>query len=123
MPVLLAPFALLAQVIGDSNGFAVARLAWMVLGAVNAVLVWKILRPVGMVAAVFGGLGYAVFYPAVYVEKTTLLESPATTALLLAMLLLQPLVGDSSLPRGRAFAAGALLGSRSRSRSGESSPS
>jgi hypothetical protein len=110
MPVLLAPFALLAQLIGDSNGFAVARLAWMLLGAVNAVLVWKILRPVGMVAAVFGGLGYAVFYPAVYVEKSTLLESPATTALLLAMLLLQPLVHDRSLPPGKAFAAGALLG-------------
>jgi hypothetical protein len=110
MPLLLAPFALLAQVIGDSYGFAVARLAWMVLGAVNAVLIWRILRPIGMVAAVFGGLGYAVFYPAVYSEKSTLLESPATTALLLAMLLLQPLVHETSLPRSKAFAAGALLG-------------
>jgi alpha-1,2-mannosyltransferase len=110
MLLLLAPFALLAQLIGDSYGFAVARLAWMVLGAVNAVLVSRILRPVGMVAAVFGGLGYAVFYPAVYSEKSTLLECPATTALLLAMLLLQPLVHDTSLPRGKAFAAGALLG-------------
>ena len=110
MPLLLSPFALLAQLIGDPYGFAVARLAWMVLGAVNAVLIWRILRPVGMIAAVFGGLGYAVFYPAVYVEKSTLLESPATTALLLAMLMLQPLVHDSSLPRGKAFAAGALLG-------------
>lgn len=108
--LLLAPFAFLAQGIGDSYGFAVARLAWMVLGAVNAVLVWRILRPVGMVAAVFGGLGYAVFYPAVYSEKSTLLESPATTALLVAMLLLQPLVHDTSLPRSKAFAAGALLG-------------
>jgi alpha-1,2-mannosyltransferase len=110
MPLLLAPFALLAQVIGDSYGFAVARLAWMVLGAVNAVLIWRILRPIGMVAAVFGGLSYAVFYPAVYSEKSTLLESPATTALLIAMLLLQPLVQDTSLPRSRAFIAGALLG-------------
>jgi len=110
MPLLLAPFALLAQVIGDSYGFAVARLAWMVLGAVNAVLIWRILRPVGMVAAVFGGLVYAVFHPAVYADKSTLLECPATTALLIAILLLQPLVHDSSLPRGRTLAAGALLG-------------
>jgi alpha-1,2-mannosyltransferase len=108
--LLLAPFAFLAQAIGDSYGFAVARLAWMLLGALNAVLVWRILRPVGTVAAVFGGLGYAVFYPAVYSEKSTLLESPATTALLVAMLLLQPLVTDSSVPRGKAFVAGALLG-------------
>jgi alpha-1,2-mannosyltransferase len=110
MPLLLAPFALVAQLTSDSYGFAAARLAWMVLGAVNALLVWKILRPIGMIAAVFGGLGYAVLHPAVYVEKSTLLEAPATTALLIAMLLLQPVAQDSSLSRSRAFAAGALLG-------------
>jgi alpha-1,2-mannosyltransferase len=110
MLLLLTPFALVAQLIGDSYGFAIARVAWMVLGAVNAVLIWKILRPVGMVAAVFGGLAYAVFHPAVYSDKSTLLECPATTALLIAILLLQPLVNDNSLTRGKAFAAGALLG-------------
>jgi alpha-1,2-mannosyltransferase len=110
MPLLLAPFALVAQLTGDSYGFAVARVAWMVLGAVNAVLIWKILRPIGLVAAVFGGLGYAVFHPAVYSEKSTLLESPATTGLLIAMLLLQPLINDNSLPRRKVYAAGALLG-------------
>ena len=110
MLLLLAPFALVAQLTSDSSGFAAARVAWMVLGAVNAVLIWKILRPVGLIAATFGGLGYAVFHPAVYSEKSTLLENPATTALLIAMLLLQPLVYDSSLPSVKAFAAGALLG-------------
>ena len=99
-----------AQLISDSYGFAAARMAWMLLGALNAVLIWRILRPIGLVAALFGGLSYAVFYPAVYADKSTLLESPATTALLLAMILLEPLVHASSLPRGRAFAAGALLG-------------
>ena len=77
----LAPFALVAQLTGDPSGFAAARLACMALGAVNAVLVWKILRPIGMVAALFGGFGYAVFHPAVYSEKSTLLEGPATAAL------------------------------------------
>ena len=110
MLLLLSPFAAAAQLTSDSYGFAAARLAWMVLGAVNAVLIWRILRPIGMVAAVFGGLGYAVFYPAVYSDKSTLLESPATTALLVAMLLLQPLTHDISLPRSKGFAAGALLG-------------
>jgi alpha-1,2-mannosyltransferase len=108
--LLLTPFAAVAQLIGDSYGFAVARLAWMLLGALNAVLIWKILRPVGSVAAVFGGLGYAVLYPAVYVEKATLLEGPATTALLIAMILLKPVMQDSPMPRGKALAAGALLG-------------
>ena len=110
MPLLLAPFALGAQLTSDSYGFAAARLGWMLLGAVNAVLVWRILRPIGLVAAVFGGLGYAVLYPAVYADKSTLLESPATTALLLAIIVLEPLVQGRSLPRGRALAAGALLG-------------
>ncbi len=110
MLLLLAPFALIAQLTGDSYGFATARVAWMLLGAVNAALIWKILRPIGLIAATFGGFGYAVFHPAVYSEKSTLLESPATTALLVAMLLLQPLVHDSSLPRSKAFAAGAVLG-------------
>jgi alpha-1,2-mannosyltransferase len=110
MTLLLTPFAAMAQVIGDSYGFAFARLAWMLLGAANAVLIWKILRPIGSVAALFGGLSYAVLYPAVYVEKSTLLEGPATTALLIAMVLLEPVAQAGSVPRSRVFAAGALLG-------------
>jgi alpha-1,2-mannosyltransferase len=110
MTLLLTPFAATAQLVGDSNGFVLARLAWMLLGAANAMLIWKILRPIGPVAALFGGLGYAVLYPAVYIEQSTFLEGPATTALLIAMLLLQPVTQDHSLPGGRALAAGALLG-------------
>ena len=110
MPLLLAPFALGAQLTSDSYGFAAARVGWMLLGAANAVLIWKILRPIGLVAAAFGGFGYAVFHPAVYSDKSTLLESPATTALLIAILLLQPLVRADSLPHSRAIVAGALLG-------------
>ena len=92
--LLLAPFAAVAQLTSDSYGFAAARVAWMLLGAANAVLIWKILRPIGLIAAAFGGFGYAVFYPAIYSDNSTLLESPATTALLIAILLLQPLVHD-----------------------------
>jgi alpha-1,2-mannosyltransferase len=110
MPLLLTPFALLAQLTGDAYGFAAARVAWMLLGALNAVLIWKILKPIGLAAALFGGLGYAVFYPAVYSEKSTLLEGPATTALLIAIVLLQPLINSDSLSRWRILAAGALVG-------------
>ena len=85
----------------------------MLLGAANAVLIWKILRPIGPVAAAFGGLGYAVFYPAVYSDKSTLLESPATTALLIAILLLQPLVRDRLVASQQGFRSpGRCLGSR-----------
>jgi hypothetical protein len=37
MPLLLTPFALGAQLVSDSYGFAAARVAWMLLGALNAV--------------------------------------------------------------------------------------
>jgi alpha-1,2-mannosyltransferase len=110
VPLLLTPFALVAQVTSDSYGFAAARVAWMLLGALNAVLIWRILRPIGVFAALFGALSYAVFYPAVYADHTTLLESPATTARLVAILLLEPLSNASYLPRAGAFAAGAALG-------------
>jgi alpha-1,2-mannosyltransferase len=110
MPLLLTPFALAAQVTSDSYGFAAARVAWMLLGAINAVLIWKILKPIGGTAAVFGGLSYAVFYPAVYSDKSTLLECPATTALLIAILLLQPVINSNSIARWKIFLAGALIG-------------
>jgi alpha-1,2-mannosyltransferase len=109
-PLLLTPFALAAQPTSDSYGFAAARVAWMLLGALNAVLIWRILRSIGLVAALLGALSYAVFYPAVYSDKSTLLESPATTALLFAVLLLEPLSRPGSLPRWKAMVAGALLG-------------
>jgi hypothetical protein len=110
VPLVLTPFALVAQVTSDSYGFAAARVAWMLLGALNAVLIWRILRSIGLIAALFGALSYAVFYRAVYAEKSTLLEGPATTALLLAIVLLEPLSQSRSLSRGRALGAGALLG-------------
>ena len=76
MPLLLTPFALGAQLASDSYGFAAARVAWMLLGALNAVLIWRILRPIGLVAALFGGLSYAVFYPAVYADQVDIAGEP-----------------------------------------------
>jgi alpha-1,2-mannosyltransferase len=110
MPLLLTPFALAAQFTSDSSGFAAARVACMLLGAINAALIWKILKPIGAAAALFGGLSYAVFYPAVYSDKSTLLECPATTALLITILLLQPLINSGSISRWKIFVAGALVG-------------
>lgn len=53
---MLLPFAALGQVRGDAEGLAVARVAFMLLGAVNAVLVSRILRPHGRSAAAASGL-------------------------------------------------------------------
>ena len=108
--LLLAPFAALAEVVGEPDAMAAARVAWMGLGAVNAVLVVLVLRPVHRWAAVVAGLGYAVFFPAIYSEHTTLLEAPGTTALLAALALTRILEDGTGVGAGRYLAAGLLLG-------------
>lgn len=109
--VLLAPVAALGRLIGDPDAFAVARLGWMAMGGLNALLVGAVLRRLGAVAALVGALGYAVFFPAVYSSHTVLLEPPATTGLLLSLLLVRAV--DAELPQGgrwRLLLAGACLG-------------
>jgi alpha-1,2-mannosyltransferase len=64
----LAPFAALADALGEPNAMTIARVSWMVLGGVNAVLCGIALRPLGETAAVISALLYAVFFPAIYVE-------------------------------------------------------
>jgi len=115
--LILAPFAAIGTWVGDARGFALARLAFMVLGAVNALLVSRYLREVGVFAAWFGGLFYALFWPAIYSEHTVLLEGPANTCLLLALVLLAPVsavrasLGSDTPPTTRRLVvAGALLG-------------
>lgn len=84
----LTPFAGLAQLTSDGVGFAVARVAWMLLGAFNATAITRILRPLGRLSAVVGGLAYALYFPAAYAESTTMLEGLANTFLVTALLLL-----------------------------------
>lgn len=85
--LLLLPFAALAELVGEPAAMAAARLTWMGVGGLNAVLVVVVLRRVHQRAAVLAGLGYAVFFPAIYSEHSTLLEAPGTTALLAALAL------------------------------------
>lgn len=84
----LAPFAALSSLVGDPTAFALARLGWMAFGATSTVLVARILRPLGLRAALFGALCYALFYPAVYVDHTTELEALATVLTLAAVAVL-----------------------------------
>jgi alpha-1,2-mannosyltransferase len=105
--VALTPFAVLGRMTSDPTGFALARLAMMLLGAANAVLVAVLARRFGSVAAVVGGLMYALWFPAIYVEARTTLEPLGTTLVLVCLLL---------LPQGREggrwgpFLAGVALG-------------
>jgi alpha-1,2-mannosyltransferase len=108
--IALIPSAVIGAILGDPIGLLVGRLGWMALGAMNALLVAYLLLPVSRRAALLGGAIYAVFYPAVYSEHTVLLEAPATTALLISLLLLRP-TGCGPQPRlFRLALAGAVLG-------------
>ena len=72
----------------------------MLLGGVNALLCGLVLRPVGRAAGLVGALFYALSFGAVYVEHTTLLEAPATTMLLLALLITRLLGSGTGVQPG-----------------------
>jgi hypothetical protein len=108
--LVLLPFAELGRMLGDARGMAVARVAFMLLGALNAVLVSRILRPQGPRAALVGGLFYAVFLPAVLIERTTTLEAVATLCLLASLWLLTRTARAPAPGSAAVLLAGILLG-------------
>ncbi|HET9444398.1 MAG TPA: hypothetical protein VFO65_13795 [Acidimicrobiales bacterium] len=104
--VVLVPFALLGRLTSDAVGMGGARVAFMAVGALNAVLVAALaLRWRATAAVVAGGL-YALWRAAVESERTVLLEPLGTTATLAALHLL---LGARRSPRAE-IAAGAVLG-------------
>ena len=106
----LAPFAGLGYAVGDSAAWATGRVAMMALGAFTAVLVSRVLWPVGALPALLGGLFYAVYLPAVTIEITTRLEPLAAACLLGALVLLGTESPRTALRPGPVALAGALLG-------------
>ena len=99
-----SPFAAVGALLGDPAGLRVLRIAFQLIGALNAVLVAMVLRRYGRGAALTGGLFYAVFVQAVYDERTALLEPIGTFGVLLALLLLaQPEGGRRYLVAGAAL--------------------
>lgn len=108
--LVLAPFAALSWLIGEPDAMAVARVSWMVLGGVNAVLCALVLRPVSRAAGVLAGLFYALSIGAIYVEHTALLEPPATTVLLAALVTTRLLGSGDGITTRRYVIAGLLLG-------------
>jgi alpha-1,2-mannosyltransferase len=108
--LLLAPFASLADLIGEPQAMLVARLCWIALGGVNAVLCALVLAPLGRLAAALTGLMYALFFGAIYAEHTVLLEPPATAMLLLALVITRAVGRGDGLGTRHYVAAGLLLG-------------
>jgi alpha-1,2-mannosyltransferase len=110
--LLLSPLAALARVVSDHRAFELARLAFMALGSLNAVLTAAVARRSrlgGPVAAVVAGILYALWPPAIEAESTTMLEPLNTLGLLVALLLLYRRPPRAS----QAFLAGVALGAAS----------
>ena len=104
----LQPFAALGAVVGDPVAMESARVAFMLLGAGSSLLVYRILLPHHRYAAALGAAAYAVWYPAIYAERSVRLEALATFVLLLGIVAVQrSLARPSSLAL---VAAGALFG-------------
>ncbi len=108
---VLAPFAVLGNVTGSATALAIARVAFMALGAVNTGLVMVVARRWSRRAAIAAGLLYAVMPAAVLVERTTWLIAPQNTLLLLALAVLLH-AQASGIPPGprRSALSGALAG-------------
>lgn len=105
----LVPFGLLGRVVGQPEAMALARLAWMLLGTASALLVAATLRRHGATAALVGGLLYAVWVPAIFVERTTTLEA-VTGVLTLGAVWLLARAAPAALTQRAAVTAGLLLG-------------
>lgn len=86
--LVLTPFAALGRATSDGTGLAVARLVFMGIGGLNAVLVTLIAARWGRWQSVLAGLMYAGWAGAVYSEQATFLEPLGGTALLVALFLL-----------------------------------
>ena len=106
----LLPFAALASVIGDAHAYALARVAWCLLGAVSTALVFVITRSRGLGPALAAAAFYAVFVPAVVSEDNTTLEAIGSVCLLRALALLVRQWEGRSSATAALVAAGALLG-------------
>lgn len=102
----LAPFTGLGRLTHDALGFQLARLAWMLVGSINAALVVCATRRSGLIAATAAGLFYAAWTPAAMTETTTRLEPLVSLGLLVAVALLSG--GRPPTRRGQVLAGGAL---------------
>ena len=83
----LTPVAAWGRWVGETSGWEVSRLVWMLLGCATSLVIVVLLLPLGRTAATFGGGFYAVFPGAVLVERTTLVEGLTNLCLAVALAL------------------------------------
>jgi alpha-1,2-mannosyltransferase len=105
--LLLAPFAVVGEVLGDANAMALARIGVMALGAINTLLAGLVAgrfdRRAGLLAAAL----YATWSIAVVGERSPDLHGPQHTLLLIALAILSR---RGRVGWRRAMAAGAIVG-------------
>ena len=111
----LSPVAALGRMTGETAGWELSRLVWMIMGSLTAVIIVGTLLPLGRLAAAVGGGAYAISPPAVLVERTTLVEGLTNLCLAVALaLIIGVLRSPRRQPDHRAtmimVGAGALLG-------------
>ena len=86
--IALTPFAMLGAIIGDPAAFAVARISFIALGAMNAVLVALVAGRYRRLAGLMAGGLYAVWNTSANAERTADLLAPENALLLLGLLAL-----------------------------------
>lgn len=105
--VALSPFAFAASIIGEPNAFALARVAFLGIGALNAVLVMVVAGRTNRLAGVLSGLVYAVWNAAANGERTTDLHQLENAFLLVALFVLS---GERGTSRRATAIAGVAMG-------------
>lgn len=83
--LVLQPFVAIGTAFGDPFGMASARVGFMLMGAASTVLVYRLLLRQSLAAALAGASLYAVWFPAIYSERSVFLESLGTLLLLLGV--------------------------------------
>jgi alpha-1,2-mannosyltransferase len=104
----LQPFAAFGAVAGDPLAMATARVAFMLMGAGSTFLIYRILLPQHRFGALIGAGAYAVWYPAIFAERSVRLEALASFLVLVGIVLIQRYLSRPSWVL--MVAAGALFG-------------
>lgn len=104
--LVLQPFALLGRFTTDPTGLAAARVTWLLLGTLTAVLVARYAARWGTAAGLVAGLWVACSASASYASQATFIEPAADLALFGGLVLL---TCDRERPRHE-LVAGLLLG-------------
>jgi hypothetical protein len=106
--VVLAPIGVLGRIFGARDGLAIARIFTGVVAGLNAAGVVMLLRRYGLLAALFGGVLFALYPPAYNADHTLMLEPYLVAFCLIAIAFAFPVKGPAGT--WRLVAAGASLG-------------